>query len=182
MTRELTLIKKVPSSERYGELNKIENEILKENTKILLNKLKSVFKTNKIKFIIGNFAGGHDSGGFDDVMFADKDKYEITTLPKDKDDFIIYSDKSELFTYQAENSEDILIFKKTSYERFDFNNRDTLETIMFDSGCLEEYGSFAGEFYVEGTINLDVFTGKWVMEGQETLEQCESFLREGDLA
>ena len=177
MTRELTLIKKVPSSERYGELNKIENEILKENTKILLNKLESVFKTNKIKYIVGNFSGGHDQGGFDDVMFADKDKNEITILPKDKDDFIIFAEKSELLTYQEENSEDILIFKKTSYERFDFNNRDILETIMFDSGCLEEYGSFAGEFSVEGTVSLDVFTGKWAMEGQETMEQYENVSR-----
>ena len=182
MTRELTLIKKVPSSERYGELNKIENEILKENTKILLNKLESVFKTNKIKYIVGNFSGGHDQGGFDDVMFADKDKNEITILPKDKDDFIIFAEKSELLTYQEENSEDILIFKKTSYERFDFNNRDILETIMFDSGCLEEYGSFAGEFSVEGTVSLDVFTGKWAMEGQETMEQYENVSREGALA
>ena len=182
MTRELTLIKKVPSSERYGELNEIENDTLKENIKILLNKLESVFKTNKIKYIVGNFSGGHDQGGFDDVMFADKDKNEITILPKDKDDFIIFAEKSELLTYQEENSEDILIFKKTSYERFDFNNRDILETIMFDSGCLEEYGSFAGEFYVEGTVNLDVFTGKWAMEGQETMEQYENVSREGALA
>jgi hypothetical protein len=182
MTRELTLIKKVPSSERYGELNEIENNTLKENIKILLNKLESVFKTNKIKYIVGNFAGGHDQGGFDDVMFADKDKNEITILPKDKDDFIIFAEKSELLTYQEENSEDILIFKKTSYERFDFNNRDILETIMFDSGCLEEYGSFAGEFSVEGTVSLDVFTGKWAMEGQETMEQYENVSREGALA
>ena len=182
MTRELTLIKKVPSSERYGELNKIENDTLKENIKILLTKLESVFKTNKIKYIVGNFSGGHDQGGFDDVMFADKDKNEITILPKDKDDFIIFAEKSELLTYQEENSEDILIFKKTSYERFDFNNRDILETIMFDSGCLEEYGSFAGEFSVEGTVSLDVFTGKWAMEGQETMEQYENVSREGALA
>jgi hypothetical protein len=182
MTRELTLIKKVPSSERYGELNEIENEILKENTKILLNKLESVFKTNKIKYIVGNFSGGHDQGGFDDVVFADKNKDEITILPKDKEDFIIFADKSEIITYQEENSEDILIFKKTSYERFDFNDKETLETIMYNSGCLEEYGSFAGEFSVEGTVNLDVFTGKWAMEGHETLEQYESFSREGALA
>ena len=182
MTRELTLIKKVPSSERYGELNEIENDTLKENIKILLTKLESVFKTNKIKYIVGNFSGGHDQGGFDDVMFADKDKNEITILPKDKDDFIIFAEKSELLTYQEENSEDILIFKKTSYERFDFNNRDILETIMFDSGCLEEYGSFAGEFSVEGTVSLDVFTGKWAMEGQETMEQYENVSREGALA
>jgi hypothetical protein len=182
MTRELTLIKKVPSSERYGELNEIENDTLKENIKILLNKLESVFKTNKIKYIVGNFSGGHDQGGFDDVMFADKDKNEITILPKDKDDFIIFAEKSELLTYQEKNSEDILIFKKTSYERFDFNNRDILETIMFDSGCLEEYGSFAGEFSVEGTVSLDVFTGKWAMEGQETMEQYENVSREGALA
>jgi hypothetical protein len=182
MTRELTLIKKVPSSERYGQLDKIKNNFLKENTKILLTKLESIFKTNKIKYIVGNFSGGHDQGGFDDVMFADKDKNEITILPKDKDDLIIFADKSELFTYQAENSKDILIFKKTSYEQFDFNNRDTLETLMYNSGCLEEYGSFAGEFSVNGTVNLDVFTGKWAMEGQETLEQYESFSREGALA
>ena len=51
---------------------------------------------------------------------------------------------------------------------------------MFDSGCLEEYGSFAGEFSVEGTVSLDVFTGKWAMEGQE--EQYENVSREGALA
>ena len=76
----------------------------------------------------------------------------------------------------------VLIFKKTSYERFDFNDKETLETIMYNSGCLEEYGSFAGEFYVEGTVNLDVFTGKWAMEGQETMEQYENVSREGALA
>tara|TARA_R110000823_G_scaffold287730_1_gene405976 strand:- start:104 stop:652 length:549 start_codon:yes stop_codon:yes gene_type:complete len=182
MSRELTLVKKITSSERYGELNTIENNILKGNIKTLLGRLENVFKTNKIKFIVGNFSGGHDQGGFDDVMFADENMDEIIIPSKDQDDFRVYSDKSEVITYEKENSKDILIFKATSYERFDLNDRNILETILFDSGCLEEYGSFAGEFSVDGTVKLDVFTGIWTMEGQESLEQFESFERMGDLA
>ena len=56
MSRELTLVKKITSSERYGELNTIENNILKGNIKTLLGRLENVFKTNKIKFIVGNFS------------------------------------------------------------------------------------------------------------------------------
>ena len=42
MSRELTLVKKITSSERYGELNTIENNILKGNIKTLLGRLENV--------------------------------------------------------------------------------------------------------------------------------------------
>jgi hypothetical protein len=47
-----------------------------------------LIRLNLLSLVI--FQVVHDQGGFDhDVMFADKDKNEITILPKDKEDFII---------------------------------------------------------------------------------------------
>lgn len=41
-----------------------------------------------------------------------------------------------------------------------------------------EYGSFAGEFYVSGTVIWDVATGKISMSGSEEVPQSDSFHRE----
>ena len=46
---------------------------------------------------------------------------------------------------------------------------------------LEEYGSFAGEFNVNGTVKLNVFTYKWEMDGNQSVEQYESISDEGEL-
>ena len=176
--KELELIKKV-SSENFGDIYNIESEFDKKNVKSILVKLETIFQNNKIKFIIGEFSGGNDSGGFDHIYLADKDKKEITILPKDKEDFLIYSDKSSI-RYYKENKE-YSVFESKSFERFDLTDNNILETILLSSGCLDEWGSFAGEFTVNGTVEFDVFTGKWNCSGSESVEQYENFDREGEI-
>ena len=58
---------------------------------------------------------------------------------------------------------------------------EELEDILYKSGCLEEYGSFAGDFNVNGTVKLDVFTYKWQMDGNQSVEQYETISDEGKL-
>ena len=58
---------------------------------------------------------------------------------------------------------------------------EELEDILYKSDCLEEYGSFAGDFNVNGTVKLDVFTYKWQMDGNQSVEQYETISDEGKL-
>ena len=174
--KELELIKKIPN---FGGIYNIESEFDKKNVKSILLKLQTIFQNYKINFIVGEFSGGNDSGGFDHIYFADKNKKEITILPKDKEDFLIYSDKSRIRYFKED--ENYSVFESKSFERFDLTDQNILENILLSAGCLEEWGSFAGEFTVNGTVEFDVFTGKWNCSGSESVEQYENFDREGEI-
>jgi cytoskeletal protein CcmA (bactofilin family) len=45
-----------------------------------------------------------------------------------------------------------------------------------------EYGSFAGEFHVDGEVKLNVITKKYHVTGSQTVEQWEDIEQEGSLA
>jgi hypothetical protein len=53
--------------------------------------------------------------------------------------------------------------------------------MLYKAGCLEEYGSFAGDFRVNGTVKLDVFTYGWEMDGNQSVEQYETVSDTGEL-
>jgi hypothetical protein len=72
------------------------------------------------------------------------------------------------------------IFYSTTTDK-SINVLEELEDILYKSGCLEEYGSFAGEFHVNGTVKLDVFTNKWQMDGNQSNEVYETVSDEGEL-
>ena len=61
------------------------------------------------------------------------------------------------------------------------NLLDVLEDTLYSTGALEEYGSFAGEFSVSGTVKLDVFNYSWERDGQESVESYEKNTDEGQL-
>lgn len=46
---------------------------------------------------------------------------------------------------------------------------------VLEAPIYDRWGSFAGEFYVQGTLTWDVTTGKHTLEGQESHEVWESF-------
>lgn len=176
--KELELIKKIPSK-NFGDIYNIENDFNKKNIRSILIKLETIFQSYKINFIMGEFSGGNDSGGFDHIYFADKDKKEITILPKDKQDFLIYSDKSRICYFKK--NENYSVFQSKSFERFDLTDQNILEDILLSAGCLEDWSSFAGDFTVRGTVEFDVFTGKWNCSGQESIEQYNDFEKEGEI-
>jgi len=161
------------------ELNALTNEADKKYIKDILTQLKDTFTKSKIKYLIGEFSGGHDEGGFDSAYFAD-DKGEAITIPEEeKNSFRKWVDVDNIYTFENAKQKRTTFYSTTTNKRVDV--LEELEDILYKSGCLEEYGSFAGEFNVNGTVKLDVFTYKWQMDGNQSIEQSESISDEGEL-
>jgi phage baseplate assembly protein gpV len=55
-------------------------------------------------------------------------------------------------------------------------------SLLYSTGALNDYGSFAGEFRVEGEVKLDVINKKYYRTGSQTVEQWESIDEEGMVA
>ena len=84
-----------------------------------------------------------------------------------------------IYTFENEKQKRTTFYSTLTNKRVDV--LEELEDILYKSGCLEEYGSFAGEFNVNGTVKLDVFTYKWQMDGNQSVEQYETVSDEGEL-
>jgi len=184
MTGQLTLLQEVKTNggydyEAHRKIEVLENKTDKEYVKEILKSLKETFTKYNIRYIIGNFSGGNDSGGFDNVYFADGEENEIVIKEENKKDFRFFVDKKNLYKVDNEKEKKISVFY--SITNAEDNLSDDLEDILYKTGCLEEYGSFAGDFNVDGTVKLDVLTCKWNREGQETLESYQSNNDEGEL-
>ena len=184
MTGQLTLLQDVKTNggydfEAHRKVEALENKVDKEYVKEILKSLKDTFTKHNIKYIIGQFSGGNDEGGFDNVYFADSKENEIIIKEENEKDFRFFVDKKNLYKIENEKEKKISVFyTMTNVE----NNLSTiLEEILYSTGCLEEYGSFAGEFSVHGTVKLNVFDCKWNRDGQESVESYQSNNDEGEL-
>jgi len=161
------------------ELNALTTEVEKKYIKDILTQLKDTFIKKKIKYLIGEFSGGHDEGGFDSTYFADENGEAITIQEEEKTSFIKWADTENIYTFENAKQNKTTFYSTITNKRVDV--LEELEDILYKSGCLEEYGSFAGEFNVNGTVKLDVFTYKWQMDGNQSIEQYETISDEGEL-
>ena len=161
------------------ELNTLTNEAEKKYIKDILTQLKDTFTKLKIKYLVGEFSGGGDEGGFDSAYFADDKSEEIKIPEEEKNSFKKWVDTENIYTFENEKQKRTTFYSTLTNKRVDV--LEELEDILYKSGCLEEYGSFAGEFNVNGTVKLDVFTYKWQMDGNQSVEQYEAVSDEGEL-
>ena len=180
----LNLVKEIKSKSdsdfrAVTELNTLTNEAEKKYIKDILTQLKDTFIKLKIKYLVGEFSGGHDEGGFDTAYFADDNSEAITIPEEEKNSFKKWVDTENIYTFENAKQKRTTFYSTTTNKRVDV--LEELEDILYKSGCLEEYGSFAGEFNVNGTVKLDVFTYKWQMDGNQSVEQYETVSDEGEL-
>ena len=161
------------------ELNNLTSQADKEYVKDILNQLKDTFTKLKVKYIIGEFSGGHDEGGFDSTYFADENEKEITIPEDEKNSFRTWVDMKNIYTFENAKQKKTTFYSTITDK--DINVLNELEDILYKAGCLEEYGSFAGEFDVRGTIKLNVFTYKWQMDGSQSVEHYEDVTESGEL-
>jgi len=183
----LTLIQDIKTKSSYDydarkKVETLEKKAVREYVKEILKELKDTFIRHNVKYIIGTFSGGNDDGGFDDVYLANdkseeiilKDEFEI------KRDFRFFVDKKNIYRFNNEKAKKISVFYTiTNSEK---NLLDVLEDTLYSTGALEEYGSFAGEFSVTGTVKLDVFNYTWERDGQESVETYERNYDDGTLS
>ena len=180
----LTLIKEIKTKSNYDydairKVDALENDAKKQYIKEILKSLKDAFIKHNIAYIVGQFSGGNDEGGFDSVYLANSEKKEIIIKEENKREFNFFVDKKNIYRFDNDKEKKISVFYTvTNSEK---NLLDVLEDTLYSTGALEEYGSFAGEFSVSGTVKLDVFDYTWNRDGQESVETYERNMDEGNL-
>ena len=83
----LNLIKEIKTNNTSIELYNLKTEISKKYIKDILTQLKDTFTKLKIKYIVGEFYGGHDEGGFDNTYFENDEGELITISEEEKNSF-----------------------------------------------------------------------------------------------
>ena len=179
---DIKLIKTTKRDKEYSWFDiesNIEKEYSQKNLNNVLDALKDKFKENNITYIWGNFSGGHDEGGFDDAEFYDEDLKKVE--PKD----LTTSWVTQYSVFKTEENEEIKYYVSEYWKTIDLLKPDSdysAMSILYGTGALHEYGSFAGEFHVDGEVKLNVITKKYHVTGSQTVEQWEDIEQEGSLA
>ena len=179
---EIKLIKTTKRDKEYSWFDiesNIEKEYSQKNLNNVLDALKDKFKENNITYIWGNFSGGHDEGGFDDAEFYDEDLKKVE--PKD----LTTSWVTQYSLFKTEENEEIKYYVSEYSKTIDMLKPDSnynAIALLYKTGALSEYGSFAGEFHVDGEVKLNVITKKYHVTGSQTVEQWEDIKQEGSVA
>jgi hypothetical protein len=179
---EIKLIKTTKRDKKYSWFDiesNIEKEYSQKNLNNVLDALKDKFKENNITYIWGNFSGGHDEGGFDDAEFYDENLKKVE--PKD----LTTSWVTQYSLFKTEENEEIKYYVSEYSKTIDMLKPDSnynAIALLYKTGALNEYGSFAGEFHVDGEVKLNVITKKYHVTGSQTVEQWEDIEQEGSLA
>ena len=156
-------------------------EIEQKNTYILKPIFEKMAKQG-VYTIIVPFSGGGDCGGFDGyIEYKDKkdkdikldyDKIQIDGIGIDKFEPLIWDSKdNEVHIFEHESTEynDIRVDQEWLIQRF------------YEFGFLNEWGSFAGEFHVSGTVEINAVTGEYKMPYNQSVEQYDSHESEGSM-
>lgn len=103
------------------------------------------------------FEGGNDEGGVDDISFKDSEGKTIKRM-------------QEYYPTGTWNSETRTMDYDTS--------KVTLDELLSFNLCkpvYDKYYSFAGDFYVTGTVTWDVIKKTVTMQGNEEVKEYENF-------
>ena len=168
------------------EQDRLADLIEKKNANILKEVFKKMVEQN-VYMIEVPFSGGGDCGGFDgNINYYDSKEKEIKI------------DYSKLTPMENVEHYKPLIYKKESPEKgkkvpvqifeYSWTNYNSIEvtedyliTKFYEFGFLNEWGSFAGEFYVNGTVKIWPSTGKYQMPYQQSVEEYEDYEPEGEM-
>ena len=122
------------------------------------------------------FSGGNDEGGIDHAEYLDADGNPVE-VPK--------SGAYERTYYQGgkEHNDGWVVYDRSISENWSEQYRPaTDEEILWGkvnkvlcAPVYAKYYTFAGEFYVDGTLTWDVDKGTYEMHGQEETRSWESF-------
>lgn len=179
--KHLITIKKNKNLKCYDQERAISSENDKRNVKQFLFAFNTEFVLNKIQYLNATFSGGHDEGGYDSFNYLDKDKEEIKIKTKENKWYTVRTlvKRRYLNKKDIETKFDILYYDEEKVSNLiDIN----LENIFYALGALDRFGSFAGEFSVEGDVLLDVITGKYHLSGSESLEEYIPFSEDGSVS
>ena len=132
------------------------------------------------------FSGGGDCGGFDgNIIFYDKKNNEIevnySKLKADewRENYIPLIHKVPTKT-EGKSTCQIFEYQYTDYKDYDVTE-DWLIQRFYEFGFLNEWGSFAGDYHVNGQVIIYPETGKYTMPYNQSVEEYEQFEPTGEM-
>jgi hypothetical protein len=166
----------------YTKIRQIVEETEKKNVANFLKAFETEFKKLNLNYVLATFSGGHDEGGYDAFSFLNSKKEEVTFKNVDCEPHS-YIHRT-LVKKENENkkkeviSVDVFYYEEHLFKRLDQIN---MEEIFYKLGALERFGSFAGEFSVHGEVELNLLTGTYKLDGDETVEEYTKIKDEGNI-
>ena len=163
---------------------KAENQLVLNNHKRNVSEFLSVFRDdlvkNQIRYLFATFSGGHDEGGYDSFSYLDINKSEVIVKESESNWYKVRQlvKRAHLNRKKEEVKWDVFYYDVEKCLRLkDFD----LEHIFYGLGALDRFGSFAGEFSVNGEVLLDILTGKYKVSGSESVEEWTNISEEGEI-
>lgn len=120
--------------------------------------------------VVIHFSGGNDSGGADDIEYLDAAGNEVTIPNSSASQRQIHDPQKGWITGPWQVYEQGGPRDATPEEIKWSKVADVLEAPIYN-----RWGSFAGDFDVQGTVTWDTATGEHEMKGQESVWQDFSF-------
>lgn len=123
------------------------------------------------------FSGGHDEGGFDGEIYFYNKNGEQLKLDYDKiqpDGWLTFYKPFKHVKKINDSKSEVMVFEHqwTEYDKT-IITEDWLISKFYEFGFLDEYGSFAGEYSVNGSVFITPANGNYNVEANETLEEYE---------
>jgi len=163
------------NNEENAEGMYLDSYLFDCSEKNIIDALKDQFDKSKITYIVGDFSGGHDEGGFDEIKFTDKNDNEI------KPESLQTHWVNQYKLFKHDNKKQIAYFYQEYATSVDLNDASQLESLMWQTGALNQFGSFAGEYSVNGSVKLDLNTKKYILDGSQTIEEYDELYEEGEV-
>ena len=168
------------------EQDRLADLIEKKNANILKEVFKKMVEQN-VHMIEVPFSGGGDCGGFDgNINYYDNKEKEIK-IDFNKLKPIGHIEHYKPLIYKKESPKkgkkvpvQIFEYSWTNYNEINITE-DWLITKFYEFGFLNEWGSFAGDFHVSGTVKIWPKTGKYQMPYQQSVEEYEDYEPEGSM-
>ena len=168
------------------EQDRLAELIEKKNANVLQDVFKKMVEQN-VYMIEVPFSGGGDCGGFDgNINYYDNKEKEIK-IDFNKLKPIGHIEHYKPLIYKKETPKkgkkvpvQIFEYSWTNYNEINITE-DWLITKFYEFGFLNEWGSFAGDFHVNGTVKIWPKTGKYQMPYQQSVEEYEDHEPEGEM-
>ena len=168
------------------EQDRLAELIEKKNANVLKEVFKKMVEQN-VHMIEVPFSGGGDCGGFDgNINYYDNKEKEIK-IDFNKLKPIGHIEHYKPLIYKKETPKkgkkvpvQIFEYSWTNYNEINITE-DWLITKFYEFGFLNEWGSFAGDFHVNGTVKIWPKTGKYQMPYQQSVEEYEDYEPEGEM-
>lgn len=172
----ITITKKKDNWDHMDEVDNINHKYEKENLAVILKKFDAQFRDKGIRYLQGEYSGGHDEGGWTDYKWLNEDKDIVTNVSFEP---IAWFSLNKI--YKCETDDKIQLFKRTKTHDVFQLDETTIYSLLDKTGAIAKYYSFAFEGNVSGFTCLDLKTGQYKTEGQESYEQYEDHEEEGSI-